>query len=219
MNKDNYVDKLIDFLSSKKRLRFLINECLVRVMKKKKEDFISKILKDKSLLKGDEIDIVSVIKKYLLKVYTTKLSLLYFKAEKDQFFSCLLSSNMEKPLWENEKEDTTFIEKNAKAYLDKLDFDDGITKITEKLGANDLVIMLGLKLPGIKPAFDNVTKLVSENISKGYRINENNLRTYLENEYEEVKAYFRELETCDNSTANIIDKEPKFLSIIKETKI
>ena len=218
IDRDNYIDKLIEFVSNNKRLKFLINECLLRQLStNNKKNYIIEMLKQKNLLRGDEIDLLSVIKKYLLKIYASNLNLLFFKAEKDQFFSCLLTNNLEKPLWKDENKDITFIEKNAKIYLDKLQFDKK-TKVVEKLGGNKVEIMLGLKIPGLKPVFDQILKSINENISKYYRRNENNLRVYLEDENEEIQNYLRLLKTYDNSTINIINKEQKLLNFIEDNK-
>ena len=217
IDKDNYINKLIEFISKNKRIQNLLNECLMRQLSNDKSNVIIEMFKQKNILRGDEIDILSVVKKYLLKIYSSNLTLLLFKIEKDQFFSCLLTNNIEKPLWKDENEDKTFIEKMAKKYLDKLEFD-GNMKVAEKLGGNKVDIMLGLKLPGLKPIIDNILKSVNE-ISKRYRRNENNIRGgYFEEEKEEMQKYLRILNTFDNSTINIINKEQKLLNLIEENK-
>ena len=97
-------------------------------------DIIPEIFKEKDSITGEEIEIISIIKKYLSKIYTSQLSSMFFKAEKDQFFSTLLSNNIERKIWqskeneikkddeeeeinlkkENNYEDKTIIEKLAK---------------------------------------------------------------------------------------------------------
>ena len=218
LNKDNYVEKLIEFITNHKRLRFLINECLFReILVKKNEDIISKCFKEKNLFSGDEIDLLSLIKKYILKIYLSNLNLFFFKAEKAQFFSSLLTNEIDDGLWKDENEDKTIIEKNAKLFLDNLQYNDNLTKVTEKLGANKVDIMFGIKFPGIKPIFDRILKFINENITSRYRNNENNLRTILdeETEKEEIQNYFRILNSCDNSANNIIKQEEKLMNIIK----
>ena len=85
---DNYVDKLIELISNNKRLRCLINETIFnQSFQKDGADIIGKIFKDKKSITGKEIEILTVIKEFLVKQYLSQLSLMYFKAEKDQFFS------------------------------------------------------------------------------------------------------------------------------------
>ena len=246
LNKDNYIKKLIEFISSHKRLRTLLNECLFKQTVNDK-DPIHKIFKNKNIFVGDEIEILSLIKKNILKIYNSYLNILIFKVEKDQFFSSLLSNSIEQDLWHEEKnnqinnkeeieeemnlyndkkdeknenvEEKTLVEKIAKLYLEKLDFNDGITRITEKPNTNKVDIMLGFKLPGIKPIFDKILKVVRDHISNLYRKNENNLRSYLEgNLQDEIDKYFKLLNTYNNSTLNIISKEQKLLDILNNYK-
>ena len=225
LNKDNYIQKLLEFISKKEGLKYLINECLYRgAMKNNNEDLICKIFKTKNSLSRDSIDILTLIKNYTLKAYRSLLSLLFFKAEKDQFFSSLLTNEQYLEKEENNNEDEInengLFEKISLAYLKKLDFNDGITRVTERPRANHVNIIFGLKIPGIKSIFDTITKNVRDYVSKSYRINEDNLRITIdkEKEVEEKQKYFRALNTFDNSTINIINKEKKLLNILEENE-
>ena len=225
LNKDNYIQKLLEFISKKEGLKYLINECLYRgAMKNNNEDLICKIFKTKNSLSRDSIDILTLIKNYTLKAYRSLLSLLFFKAEKDQFFSSLLTNEQYLEKEENNNEDEInengLFEKISLAYLKKLDFNDGITRVTERPRANHVNIIFGLKIPGIKSIFDTITKNVRDYVSKSYRINEDNLRITIdkEKEVEEKQKYFRALNTFDNSTINIINKEKKLLNLMEENE-
>ena len=244
LNKDNYTQILIDFIYNNRRLRDLINECIFSKSLTKNEDIINKIFQDKNSFDGKVIEIISVIKKYLSKLYTSQLNLLYFKAEKEQFFSSLLSNSLNQKIWQSEVinikgkegeintntkmedifEDKTIIEKIAKSYLEDIAYNDGLTRITEKQSSNKIDIIFGLKIPGIKAVFDKIIKSVNENIIKNYRNNENNLRNFFEKEDErkkEIENYFNDLKISNNSLVNILNKEPriiKILDIIKSNK-
>ena len=230
LNQENYKMKIIELITTNKRLRNLINETLFRQSFQGNEDIFTKIFKDKDSYNEEDIEIISIIKRYLSNLYIKELSLFYFKAEKNQFFSSLLSNSLEQELWpnkniekENDKnieedinlkkeeiyEDSTIIEKLSKAYLEKVIYNDGITKITPKIGANKIDIIFGLKIPGIKPLFNNILKNNKENILKNYRDNENDLRNYYyEDEIEEKKKeYFDNLKRQNNSLLIIISKE------------
>ena len=221
LNKDNYIKKLIEFLDKHERVRTLINECIFREIANKK-DPINDMLKQKNLFFGDEIDICKMIKEYILKLYQKELSLFFFKAEKDQFFSCLLSNDIDEGMWKSENEDKTIAEKNATIYLKNLIYNDGLTRVTAKPGANNVEIILGLKLPGIKPIFDKIFKNIKDNnLAIRYRRNENNLRGYFndkEEEEEEIRKYFRVLDSHEVSIQNIIRGEEQLLKIIELNK-
>ena len=241
LSQENYVDELIKFISKSRRLRKLMNECIFRQTLNNNDDIINKIFKDKNAFNGEEIEIISVIKNYLSKLYTSQLSLLYFRAEKDQFFSSLLSNALNQSVWgytinqdvkneiddDEEKEeeinldvnneDKTTVEKIAKYYLDQVIFNDGKIKVTEKFLSNKLDITFGLNIPGIKPVFDKILSSVRENILKLYRNNENLLRNYLEDDeiQETIKKYYDDLVMHNNSLVNIINKEQQLMDIMQ----
>ena len=207
LNKDNYAEILFNFIHNNKRLRTLINKCIFSKSINKNEDIIIKIFQDKNLFGKIGIEIISFIKKYLLKFYFSQLYLLYNKAEKEQFFSSLLSNSLEQKIWQSEInnikgkngkisnnftkeyifEDKTITEKIAKLYLEDIIYNNGLTTIIKKPVFKKINIILGLKIPGIKIAFDEVIKSVNDNLLENYRKNENNLRIFYENEDERKK--------------------------------
>ena len=241
LSKENYVDKLIDFISNNQRLRDLMNETIFNQSFQANKDIIPEIFKEKDSITGEEIEIISIIKKYLSKIYTSQLSSMFFKAEKDQFFSTLLSNNIERKIWpskenenkkddeeeeeinlkkENNYEDKTIIEKLAKLYLEKMNYTDNTTKIVEKIGRNKINIIFGFKIPGIKPILDKILASAKENTLKNYRNNENELRNYIEPEdLEQTKnTYFKNLNLCNNSLLNLINKEEDLGNILNICK-
>ena len=228
INKNTYVDKLINFISKNEKLKKMMNECIAKQIQQKGEDIISKIFKEEN---NQEIfiDILTIIENYIYNIYISELNLLFFKAEKDQLFSSLLSieedndKNKEKKEYEinlyNEKD---FAEKISQIYFDHLILNDNIIKITKNQRANNIEIVLGLNMPGIKPLFNNILKYIKDNIIKKYRINENNLRDFLEEEEEIEEAkrkYFQELNAFNDSISNLIIKEPIIRSIIDNNKV
>ena len=236
LSRDNYVDKLIEFISNNRRLRDLMNQTILNQSFKGDADIITKIFKEKNSVTSEDIELTSVIKRYLSKIYTSQLSLMYFKAEKDQFFSSILSNNLEQPIWpkkrDNNKDnndeeeeikpkkeiyiDETIIERISKHYLENMVYNDGKTTIVEKIGANKVDIIFGLKIPGIKPIIDRIIISVKENILVNYQKNENELRNYLDpEEIEEAqKKYFNDLSMLNNSLSVLINKEESLKNII-----
>ena len=237
LSKENYVDKLIQFIYKNQRLRDLMNETIFNQLFKDDADIIIKIFKDKNSFTGEEIEMLLVIKKYLSKLYKKQLSLMYFKAEKDQFFSSLLSNSLDEEIWPRKGvkninnnnadeeeinlakriyEDKTITERIAKYYLQNMVYNDGKTNIVEKIGANKIDIILGLKIPGIKPILEKILISAKENNLKEYRKKENDLRNNIdEDEIENTKKEFIEkLLSQNNSLYVIINNEESLKNIL-----
>jgi hypothetical protein len=214
LNQQNYSQTLIELIQNNKRLRLLINECFLRNIGDL--DLILKAFMDENTFNGKEIEIISVIKKYLYSEYISQISLLLYRAERDHFFSPLLSHSLTKELFSNKK-DMHIIEKAAKAYLDDLVYNDGLTRIVEKQGSNKVNITLGLSIPGIKPIFDEIyNNIIENNILEYYRNNENNLRYIIDIKKieKEKEKYFENLEMYNNTLINILNKEKKLINIL-----
>ena len=105
LNKDNYIDELITFIrhDNNKNIRKLINDCikdkllnkekiLEKLFEENKKEEVEKNTKDeiKELISDFDIDMLSIIKKFLTKLYQSQLNIFYFNAENDNFFSPLL---------------------------------------------------------------------------------------------------------------------------------
>ena len=225
INKDNYISTLIDFISKNNNLISMLNESLFKAIMEDNEDNnqepIGQIFRDKKILHGDETDLISPIKEHALKKYRSLLLLLFFKAEKDQFFSSLLTNDIERKKQKEEKNkgENILIDKLTKLYLDKLSFKDRI-KVIERPKGNKVPIMLGLKIPGIKVILDSIIKIFKEQISKKYRENENNIRGIIDADKkdEEVENYFKELKAYNNLTFNAINKEKRLCYIMAENQ-
>ena len=229
INKNNYCNKLMEFIPKHKKLIYLMNECLLKQIKENEDIFIN-IFKEQIYLKKNYIDFLSIVEKYLIKKYVSQLNLFFFKAESESFFPSLLS-NIEdfkqKEIDENkikEKEDEIFeyniFGKITKSYLESLVFNDGKTKITEVQKMNKVNIMLGLHIPGIKPIFDTILNYVRNDIIEKYRSNENTLRNNLrESEIEKEKDnYFNQLKEFNDDLKNLIYKEEKLVKIINDNQ-
>ena len=175
------------------------------------------------------MDIITIIKDYLIEKYISRLSSLFFKAEKNQFFSSLLTNSLEEKIWskkeekneiknENEIEeeinkendekinDNTLTEKLAKLYLENLEYYNESAKLSPKLGSNKVAIILGLKIPGIKSVLDNIINDVKDNILEGFSNNEDLLRKPIEDDTieEEKNNYFNKLLELNYSLYNLI---------------
>lgn len=173
-------------------------------------------------------------------LYSKKLNLLYFKLEKDHYFPALLSyyEMHNKPeiildvfahLYPNgndkqiDQEEINEIIKNiiqntSDLYISQLKMGDGTIRITERLGANNLNILLGLNLPGIKPTLDKLVKKVRDEVVNKYYQNEINIRENQSSEEQlekDIENYYNELSRYNSSTLIEIEKD-EFINIIKK---
>ena len=199
LSKENYKNKLIELISNRKELRDLINESIIKKSFEKNGDLIPIIFKDPKFIeeKHNDIEILSNIKRYLSIIYQKELSLMFFKLEKDQFFSTLLT-------YEIKNED--IIENFIRYYLENMVYKECENILIKKIGANKIDIIFGLKIPGIKPILDKFIFFVKENTLKDYRHNENELRHYIDEE-EAKEKYLKNLSLLNNSLFNLINKE------------
>ena len=238
LNKETYINRLIHYIEKNKPLRTQINDCIIREITSE-NNLLDKVFKKPNTVTENDIDIICIIKNYLSYLYTKILNIFYFKAEKDHFFSALLSFAELENLYNQEKNDTNLIsiicpevfgekikrKKNniemdntikdilqniAKIYLKNLNYNDGLIRVTEMPKANNINIILGLNLPGLKPILDRIIKTVRDEICNKYYQNEINLRESqnIGKELENDKIiYYEELARYNNSTLIEIEKE------------
>ncbi len=247
LNEKTYVIKLIKFINNNQKLQNDINNCLKKQLNNEGK-VIKKVFQSEFSVNSYDIDMISVIIRYLSESYTTNLSILYYKAEQDQFFSTLLSINelnkkeLKNEIKEEKEEDkieepnneisTKIIEKTREIYLSRLCIinneaedkeEDGKEKkkkngIIEKPGMNEINIILGLKLPGIKPIISRLIKKFKNQISRFYKKNENLLRGFYREEMVESKkeTYKKQLKAYNDSMFVELDKNELLLKITKD---
>ena len=276
---NNYTFKLCDLIYNNKKLLSLINETIFKQsFEKDDEDLISNIFKSKDLIKGNDIEILALIKNYFIQKYSSQLTLFLFRAQKDQFFSSLLTNsikeddhNIELLILEDKKDfdkkdninininnnkkeeeeillnnteiqektptkkieekkiisngskiqEETLTENIAKLYLEKVIYDDGKTKVKHKLCSNKVEIILGFKIPGIKPIFDTLLNCIKENILQSYIQNENELRNFIDDDdevEENEKIYFEKLLQLNKSLYILILKDKRLNDILDVAK-
>ena len=222
LNKNNYIEKLLEYFSKHKRMRNLINETIIN-RTQKDEDLFAQIFKEKILKDNNIIDLSKIIKDYFSNFYISKLVLIFFRAENDQIFSAILSNKNSEELFKDEEnsKNSNIFEKIVISYFNSLPIDDGKIKLVKGEGTNNIDIIFGINTPGIKTSFDRILKSVKDNIVKKYRKNEDVLRMYLEDiEIEEAKKnYFKVLKDLDISLINLINREDHLINIINNNQI
>ena len=100
INKRNYSNNLTNLITGNKKLKEKIKSIIIKEMEKD-ENVINNALAKKDLVSVYDVSILSSIQRYLGEIYSHLLNNFYFKAEKGQYFSTLLSLEKIKALNEN----------------------------------------------------------------------------------------------------------------------
>ena len=109
INKKNYPKKAAKLLQDNDDLKQKINGLIIKQMEKDK-NLINNAFKKIDLVGKYDEDIISCIQQYLSEIYVGFLNDFYYKADKDQFFSTLLSMEVSK---EKEKNKINKIEEEG----------------------------------------------------------------------------------------------------------
>ena len=88
IDKNNYPKKVMNFLKSNKELSKSIINCSLKKQSNKLD--IAQIFKKKEYFTRDDVSIVSVVQKYISKLFNDNLSKMIFKLEKDNFLSTFI---------------------------------------------------------------------------------------------------------------------------------
>ena len=105
LNKSNYVNKLINYVTTDDEFRKCINDCIMKQISNQ-GNIIEKIFKESNSVNEEDIDIVNIIQNFLSNIYKENLDNFCLKAEKDCYFSSLLFNEEIKNF--NSKENQSF---------------------------------------------------------------------------------------------------------------
>ena len=97
----NYPKKIIKLLENNEEIKQKINQVIIQQLEKD-ENLIKNAINKKDLVTIYDTDIISCIMFYLCELYLNHFNHFYYKMEKDQFFSTLLSIEESKEKEENE---------------------------------------------------------------------------------------------------------------------
>ena len=95
INQKNYVNMINDLIRSDTDIKIKINDIIYKEMETDEQILIN-AFKKKGFVSNHDIDILSSLRRYLSEIYSHVLNNFYYRAEKDQFFSTLLSLKKQK---------------------------------------------------------------------------------------------------------------------------
>ena len=279
INKSNYSKNLIEYLLSENDLKEkIINSIIKQNIEKNTENILFEILKN-NMMKIEDVDILSVTRKYLSELFKNNFSKFIFKTEKDHYLSPLFYNNLqsyilkkirekkeikakdeiiqkeegkekenaikenndineikeikqdikkeelnEKIIDKNQENNENIINKEENKniidinknilikelesyYLDKLDTSQ-IKDFNKNMKKNQITLLLGLKLPGMKDIIDKIRLYIKTNISRKYLKNENDLRgledeeSFIELEGRKKNAFIRNIKSVETELQN-----------------
>ena len=214
INKDIYINKLINLFIQDKHLLNLIDEKIMENINQKDSDnnkaqnLLEKIIKEEKFSKGD-ICIYDIVKKVLSKNYLNEFNKLYIELENNYYFSSLLFGS--KKILNNNENDIELNKKIKEIFIKDVNLKN---KIPEK--EMKFEISLGFNLPS-KNLIEEIISKINNNIVNKYRQNEEDFKNrYFEHkeEFEEGKQqYENNLELYNKNAKDIIIQNN---NIIKE---
>ena len=183
INKNNYSKHIVEYLSQNKYLKGKLLTELLNLNFNNEEDLIKEIFIN-DFIKPNNIDYISVISDYLLNNIIQNLAQFVFKSEIKHILSPFLShiNNIDT---KKEKKSLLFENKYINETIDYAFQDinnDKEIKYINQIGCNNITILLGIKIPGIKTIIDNLISFINDNqigdmkLSENYLSNENEIR-------------------------------------------
>ena len=207
LNKDNYINDLIELFYQDEDLINKIDELIIENICSKKNNEINlldKIVKEEKFNKGD-ICIFDIVKKILTKNYLNEFKMIYVELEKNNFFSSILNNKKISYL----NEDIGFYKLIKKIFIKHINLKNRIPENEIKLN-----IIIGFYLPS-KTILEKLINYISINVVVQYRQFEEQFK----NSYFEDKEFEAEKQKYKNNTELLNRYTQDFLNkdeLIKE---
>ena len=181
LNKDIYINKLIELFIEDKHLISLIDGIIMENINKKYEEIenknlLEKIIKEEKFSRGD-ISIYDIVKKVLNKNYLNEFKILYVELENNYFFSSLIFNN--KKYINTDNESILFYQNIKEIFIKNV-------YLKNKIPENEIKIDIikGYNLPS-KNLIEEIIDYINNNIINKYRENEEEFKNkYFEQEEE-----------------------------------
>ena len=228
LNQNNYSKNIIKYLENDKELVDSIINCILR-QKTKEKDIFNDILRN-NYLKREDVGMISVIQNYLSILFIDHITQFVFRSEKDQFLSTFIFNKLNQDLQKDDSKDNVknnaykenkiidgkiknqLIKKSIDFYLDTINILSHVG-FNNKIKANKITLLLGLKLPGIKNILDGFRTYAKSDLSERYYNNENGIRYIVqeeENYMDEVNIYKKRIKNNQKNMEIEINKNDLF---------
>jgi len=210
LNKDNYINELIELFYQDEELLKIMNELIIEkiCLKKKKEiNLLDKIMKEEKFRKGD-ICIFDIVKKVLSKNYLNEFKMLYVELENNYYFSSIIYNKKNSDI----NDDMKFYKIIKEKFIKEINLSNRLPENEIKLN-----IIIGYYLPS-KTILEKVSNYISSNIIVQYRQFEEQYKTsYFEGEeFEEgTQNYENNIELLNKYTQDFLNKN----ELLKEIEL
>ena len=222
LNKDIYMNRLIDLFIEDEQLVFLIDGIIMeninnKYKETKYKNILEKIIKeDKFSL--EDICIYDIIKKVLYKNYLHEFKILYVELENNYFFYNLLFNKQKYINNAQDNEKILFYEKIKEIFIRDVNLNNKIPENEIKID-----IIIGYNLPS-KNLIEKIIDYINNNIKNKYRENDEVFKNkYFELEQkkqfkEDKQQYENNLELYNGQTQNYLRKNHIINEIEKMAK-
>ena len=180
IEKTKYQKEMTEKINKKEEFKKKLQQSIQKQIKNE-ENVALVLFKNQDGIQNDDKDFISVLRKYQIYMIQLYLTKIIVKCEREHVFSFLLN------------------EKNLQNETLKEIFDDYFNNINlneEKpnlqMNSNEINILFGMNIPGIKPILENIIKYVNE-LKEEFFLNEENIRNNknANQEYENDKMNFK----------------------------
>ncbi len=189
--------KIINSEIFQEKIKAIINREIV-----KSENIALILFKDSNGLKKDDIDFISGIKNFQIHTLKMILTKLIVKCERDHVLSFLINEN---------NINDNFLINCFNKYFEQLELGD--EKPSLEMNSNDVQILMGMNIPGIKPIYENIIQYVNE-LKEEFFLNEDAIRNSV-NEDEDLRKELSDYSTKQEILINKVVNEFKKYDIFK----
>ena len=200
-NNQDYQKKLTEKIIKNEQFQEKIKSIIGREIINS-ENIALVLFKDPNGLQKDDIDFITGIKNFQIHTIKMILTKLIVKCERDQVLSFLINEN---------NNNDNFLVNCFNKYFDQLELGD--EKPSLEMNSNDVQILMGMYIPGIKPIFENIIQYVNE-LKEEFYLNEDTIRNSF-NEDEELEKELSDYNTKSEILINKVVVEFKKYDIFK----
>ena len=168
LNKEKYINDLIELFDKDKHLTKIINELIIKLIKSRNEEKMDKslleqIIKEEKFTKGD-VCIIDIVKKVIIKNYINEFKIIYRELEKINYFSSILNNSkryIDNKVNINQKEE--FNQKIKEIFIENINLKYNLPEDEIKLD-----ILIGFIMPS-KNLLEEIDDYITNNIKNQYR--------------------------------------------------
>ena len=205
-NNDNIYGNYINYITENILRSNELSQILIDTNKKmfnNNENLFYSIFYDNKIFEPTDVELVSVISKYLSYLFLLNLKKVIIKSERDGVISSFINSM---------KLNKIFAQQILEYYFKNTDFN---FNINDGIRANQVDLYYGLMIPSTKYCFSSIRENI-EKIKEKYLKNEDQIRNCSENHCDYIDNYLQEKSNLEQNVKNILLEQNIFKYINEE---